>query len=283
MKVCYLCKSSSFSKVDGIVRDAPHINILSCDSCSLIFLDSFDHIDENFYKNSKMRSSKESINEWRKETFLDDSRRLKFLKKEIKEKKILDYGAGNGQFLKLAKKIAKNVAAIELDKKSQEVLKKDKIACFSSFDEMGKEDKFDVITAFHVIEHLKDPVNLLKKASHFLKDNGKIFLEIPNADDVLLSLYKSKDFSKFTYWSCHLMTFSESTIRRVVEGAELKCVDIRQIQRYPMSNHLYWLSNGRPGGHKTWSFFNNKKLDKEYEKHLSSLKKCDTLFVEVSK
>ena len=54
---------------------------------------------------------------------------------------------------------------------------------------------------FHVIEHLKDPVNLLKKASHFLKDDSKIFLEIPNADDVLLSLYKSKDFSKFTYTS----------------------------------------------------------------------------------
>ena len=283
MKVCYLCSSNSISKVDGTVRDAPNISVLSCDSCGLVFLDSFDHIDKNFYEDSKMRSSEESISKWRKETLLDDTRRLKFLKNQINKKKVLDYGAGNGQFLKLAKRHTKSVTAIELDKESKSWLKKDKIDYFSSFDEIKSKIKFDVITAFHVIEHLKDPIELLKTAAGFLEDNGKIFLEVPNADDSLLSLYKCKGFSSFTYWSCHLMTFNESTIRRVVENSGLKCADIKQVQRYPLSNHLYWLSNGLPGGHQKWSFFNDKKLDKEYKKRLSALKKCDTLFVEVNK
>ncbi|EOG4053627.1 class I SAM-dependent methyltransferase [Campylobacter jejuni] len=40
---------------------------------------------------------------------------------------------------------------------------------------------YDVITAFHVIEHLQDPVNILKKLSSKLKDNGKIIVEVANA------------------------------------------------------------------------------------------------------
>jgi len=52
---------------------------------------------------------------------------------------------------------------------------------------------------------------------------------------------------------------------------------IKQIQRYPLSNHLYWLVKGKPGGHIEWNFLNNSDLAKSYENTLSSLGKCDTI------
>ena len=54
-------------------------------------------------------------------------------------------------------------------------------------------------------------------------------------------------------------------------------INIEQFQRYPLSNHLYWLSHGKPGGHELWNFLNNKNLAKSYENELSKLGKCDTI------
>ena len=48
-------------------------------------------------------------------------------------------------------------------------------------------------------------------------------------------------------------------------------------KRYPLSNHLYWLSKGVPNGHNKWKFLNNNILNKCYTAELSKLGKCDTI------
>ena len=280
---CYLCDSSLIEKVDGTVRDKPEISVLKCMDCHLVFLDSFDHIRENFYEESKMRGREETIEEWKKNTLVDDKRRFEALKGAMSNKDVMDFGAGNGGFLALSKVCAKSVTAVELDKEAHEVYKREEISFYTNLDNIPSDKKFDIITAFHVIEHLKDPIGYLREVSKYLKNDGKIFLEFPNSEDCLLSLYKSKDFSKFTYWSCHLMLFNEDNIKKVIKKAELKCSNIEQIQRYPLSNHLYWLSHGQPGGHKKWPLFNVEEINKEYEKILSNIGACDTLLVEVTK
>ena len=46
---CYLCGSKKNVKRKGHPRDNKLISILECSECGLVFLDNFDHIDENFY------------------------------------------------------------------------------------------------------------------------------------------------------------------------------------------------------------------------------------------
>lgn len=53
------------------------------------------------------------------------------------------------------------------------------IKTYNSLDELNKK-KFDVITMIHVIEHLKNPVNFLKKITNNLKKNGYIIIETPD-------------------------------------------------------------------------------------------------------
>lgn len=66
-------------------------------------------------------------------------------------------------------------------------------------------------------------------------------------------------------------------IRRFIEASGFSLDSISQIQRYPLSNHLYWLSNGKPGGHKIWSFIDSQELRGDYEAQLAKIKACDTL------
>jgi hypothetical protein len=54
-------------------------------------------------------------------------------------------------------------------------------------------------------------------------------------------------------------------------------VQIQGIQRYPLSNHMYWLSKGLPGGHEIMGFLDNDLLDMGYQMSLQKIDRSDTL------
>ncbi|RXJ96280.1 methyltransferase, partial [Arcobacter sp. CECT 8989] len=104
-----------------------------------------------------------------------------------------------------------------------------------------------------------------------------------NANDALLTIYKNLPFSEFTYWSCHLFLYTEHTLKILAKQCGLNVDFIKYIQRYPLSNHLYWLSNGKPGGDKEWgSFIDSTELTNAYEAQLSSIGATDTIICQFS-
>ena len=92
-----------------------------------------------------------------------------------------------------------------------------------------------------------------------------------------------KPFSNFTYWSCHLFLFTAKTLKRLFPQVNLKVNYIKQIQRYLLDNHLYWLANGKPYSHQKWHFLNSLELHAAYEKQLAVIGKRDTIVVSVSR
>lgn len=279
---CQLCNSKSYTQREGSVRDNKDLSILECDECGLVYLSSMDHIDEGFYEESNMHDMKD-IDEWLKETYPDDKRRFAFLEESLQNKTILDFGSGAGGFLNLAKKTAKKLEGLELEKRVEPTYTKNGIGFLSDID-LLEENKYDVITAFHVIEHIKEPLDVLEKLKKALKPTGKIIIEVPNANDALLTVYNSEAFSHFTYWSCHLYLYNHSTFQLLAKKAQLKVDFIKHIQRYPLSNHLYWLSNDKPGGHHKWgNFIDSQQLNKAYEDSLSSISATDTILAQLCK
>ncbi|MCK5579896.1 MAG: class I SAM-dependent methyltransferase [Candidatus Omnitrophica bacterium] len=281
---CYVCQGVEFAPVEGKVRDLPDMPILKCRDCGLVFLENFDHINDSFYEESEMRSGS-SVIDWDvyiEKTSADDTRREKWMKAEIMDRAVLDFGCGAGGFLSKIKRYAKRCAGVEKDQNLQKIIQ-EKFDIDVYADIQDVHDKFDVITLFHVLEHFKDPRNLLIQLSGLLADNGRIIIEVPNAEDALLSLYKCKAFSEFTYWGCHLYLFNNKNLQRLVESAGLMVNDICQVQRYPLSNHLYWLAQGRPGGHEAWHFLDNVNLHEAYEHQLAATSMCDTIIASIGK
>lgn len=287
---CYLCGSKNHHKREGKVRDNPNINILECDECGLVFLES-QETNEEFYKQGNMHNQEEVYKLTGRTDFINDmyafnKARLEFCLNFIINKDLLDFGSGYAGFLIQAKEFAKSVCGVELEEQVASIYEQYNIPLSRNLSNIGGggQNKYDVITAFHVIEHLQYPIEILQQLASLLKDSGKMIIEVPNANDALLTIYYNKAFQEFTYWSPHLYLYSPHTLRKLGEKAGLKVELVKCIQRYPLSNTLYWLAKGKPAGQKIWgNFLDNKVLQESYESTLASLGATDTLIALFSK
>ena len=280
-KKCYICGSSEIEDTGYSLRDDETIKVLRCKRCSLVFLSSFEHINKDFYKDGKMHSGNFDHKRWLEASYDDDRRRFLMLKKIIKGKKLLDFGCGAGGFLMMAKDYASKVAGVEKQDALRALFNEKNMDIFDNPDEI--HDKFDVITMFHVLEHLPDPKSVIKELLNKLKDDGKLIIEVPNEDDALLSLYACKKFADFTHWSCHLYSFNRKTLKKLLEDTRIEINYIKPVQRYGFANHLYWLLRGEKGGHNVWKKLDNPVLNFFYKNFLKLISKTDTLVISISK
>lgn len=277
---CYLCGCPESEQRPGKVRDNSSLEIRECSSCGLVFLSSFGHIDGQFYQSAKMHEAPQDPAAWCRATRADDARRFRFLAAAMENREVLDFGCGNGGFLRKARKLAARADGLEIERGLEKHHKALGINVTTSLSLLT--GKYDLITAFHVVEHLPDPAAELKKLAGLLKPGGQLVVEVPSSSDAMLTLYRSKSFSEFTYWSCHLYLFNAATLALLAAKAGLKTNYIKHIQRYPVSNHLHWLSTGAPGGHQKWHFLDSPELHAAYEKQLAAIGATDTVIASFS-
>ena len=273
---CFLCGGEKSEIIHKGTRGGDkHIDVLQCASCGLVRLSEVMDDVEQFYQASGMRDQLvDTPAHTRITTRMDDERRFRFTENMIEGKDVLDFGCGDGGYLIRARKVARHVQGIELEKAMCDGLQEEGLSCCASLDEVGQ---FDVITLFHVLEHLEAPLDYLEKIRQHLTPDGMILIEVPNAEDALLSLYHSEAFADFTYWHCHVYLYNNMTLRRLAKKAGLKVKFMRQVQRYPLANHLYWLSQDKPGGHQAWAFLRDVALDERYGDMLATLGIADTI------
>ena len=279
MNNCYYCKDQISVMPPKVisygVRDNKKLNVIQCAKCSLVYLDNHNHISDEHYENSGMHGNQmSSLDDWLNDTSIDDTRRFNQLYSLIKNANVVDVGCGNGGFLSKCIGHAKSIKGIELENRVINYWK-DQIQIEKSFS--NNDNNFDLFTAFHLLEHIKDPISFLSNIRKKMSDNSILVIEVPNYDDALIKTYKLKSFKKFTFWSQHVYYYSPTTLKNILRTSGFKVKKINQIQRYPLSNHLYWLCKGIPGGHNKWNFLNNTQISRTYEKLLQNLSQCDTL------
>jgi 2-polyprenyl-3-methyl-5-hydroxy-6-metoxy-1,4-benzoquinol methylase len=281
---CYLCASTAHRERPGRVRDMSALKVLECDACGLVFLSSFDHIHAEHYERSGMHGGQPlPIADWLRESEGDDERRFRFLQSRLPGKRLLDFGCGAGGLLLKARKLAAFVEGIEPEARLQTHFAQEGVNVWArTEDALSAGRRFDLLTAFHVVEHLPDPRRTLAQLVQLLDPGGELIVEVPSSNDALLTLFECEPFRNFSYWSQHLFLFNPHTLADLIRQAGLTLRWIKQVQRYPLSNHLYWLSRGKPGGHQQWAFLDSPVLDETYAARLAALGCCDTLLAGIS-
>lgn len=284
MPDCYLCGNTEHFRRPGKVRDNPDLQVWECAACGLVFLDQNHLRNSGYYADSGMHGgSPPDPQAWLRDGERDDQRRAEFLANKLAGRRVLDFGCGAGGFLVRAAPYAANATGIEPERRLGDHFRRLGLSVHADLDQLPPHARFDIITAFHVVEHLPDPRAVLRDLANWLSaSTSELIVEVPAATDALLKLYGSRAFSEFTYWSCHLYLFDAATLRRLGEQAGFRVNFVRQVQRYSLSNHLHWLAAGRPGGHQAWSFLDSPELERAYESSLAALGLCDTLIASFS-
>jgi len=206
----------------------------------------------------------------------DDIIRINKFQSTIKNKDILDFGCGWGGFLRGLKK-AKSLNGVELRKECIDYVRKKlkKIKILNNINSF--KNNFDIITLFHVLEHIPYQIEGLKLLKSKLKKNGKIIIEVPHAEDFLILQNELKEFKDFTFFSEHLILHTHKSLKKVLTAAGFKKIKIYFFQRYNICNHLGWFLKRKPGGHVFFKKYFNKKLNSSYIENLVKLKQTDTL------
>ncbi|MDA9086952.1 class I SAM-dependent methyltransferase [Polaribacter sp.] len=133
-------------------------------------------------------------------------------------KSVLDFGAGTGDFLKICKNNNWQVLGIEPSAEARENAVKKGIYLKENLLDITNQ-KFDVITLWHVLEHVENLKNTIKVLKSLLQPEGRIVVAVPN--------YKSYDAEFYKeHWAAydvprHLWHFSQKAIHKLFLEAEM--------------------------------------------------------------
>ena len=266
------------------------INVLKDVKTKIIFLEKY-LTNNNYYSSLKYKDDNRNIIEKSKKReaniktvagnlkipmIKDDYRRIDQFSKILNNKDILDFGCGWGGFLKNIQNF-KTLYGVELRKECINYISKN-IKRINISDNVNYfQKKFDVITMFHVLEHIPYQIETLKILKSKLKNKGKIIIEIPHAEDFLVLQDELKEFKNFTFWSEHLILHTYKSLRTILFKSGFKKINIQFYQRYNFSNHLGWFLKKKPGGHHHFKNIISDKLNKIYCENLKKQKQTDTL------
>lgn len=148
----------------------------------------------------------------RKKKIKNNTKIISFLK-NIKPGKILDIGCGYGWILssinKEWKKFGIEKSKLAATKASQycEILSND-------IEKFNTSKKFDVVLMIHVIEHLVDPEDVLKKVKKLIKKNGTLIIETPDFDCAAARRYKHN--FRLLKDPTHISLFSQDSLSRML-------------------------------------------------------------------
>lgn len=139
---------------------------------------------------------------------------------------LLDIGAGTGDFLLKAKNRGWNISGVEPNISAMDLALQKNIKLLTSSSNF-KDKTFDVITMWHVLEHVPDLNLQITELKRLLKEDGHVVIAVPN--------YKSYDAKHYkSFWAAydvprHLWHFSKTSIERLFKKYDMEVVETRPL------------------------------------------------------
>jgi 2-polyprenyl-3-methyl-5-hydroxy-6-metoxy-1,4-benzoquinol methylase len=225
-----------------------------CKRCGVLLY--YPYPDDGELYNSAAHLNSESAREWYKRSAWSNhenfTRNLRFavaISDAIRSLRVLDYGCGGGQFAVVAKSQLPFSQVFCTDISDEALLPEWRsVQTQISFGEFAQDrNRFDIVFLNNVLEHVSDPLEILRLIRSKLTPNGRIFIDTPK----VFWLYPvSKIVSSTVYEQlllgtvslAHLQIWTRRSFKLVLAGAGLKVCKYREAMEYTMPA-LYYLDN----------------------------------------
>lgn len=182
------------------------------------------------------------------------SKKVSLIRSYAKGNSVLDIGSGTGHFLNACKQNSLDVQGLEPDTDARSYAIDNFDLFLEPLDTLESipSNSKDVITMWHVLEHVYHLKRDISQITRVLKDDGTLFIAVPNMNSYDAKLYKE-------YWAAydvprHLYHFQENTIKELFLMFDMVCVDV-----LPMKFDSYYvsmLSEKYKGGNILKAFMN---------------------------
>jgi len=173
--------------------------------------------------------------------------RILTIKEHLKNGEILDVGCADGLMAKELAKSFKHITAIDGSEELINMAKQYKLKnvdfVYSLFEEFEPKIKFDSVILSDILEHVKNPIHLLKLAKKWVKDNGIILILCPNANSIhrnigaMANMLKNiHKLNKSDIKVGHRRVYDIHSLRKDIELANLKIEKWGGMFLKPLSN-----------------------------------------------
>ncbi|MFL2586240.1 MAG: class I SAM-dependent methyltransferase [Flavobacteriaceae bacterium] len=183
-----------FAVIDHLVSKSSFDLVLDKETMALKTIPELSGVElEKYYPKTGYASHETQANSFKSKIYAWVKRRnikskLNWIHQYAAKGQILDYGAGNGDFALAAQQEGWRVCVYESSPSATETLKHRQLSTASM---PLKENQFDVITLWHVFEHINKPGEALASFYKSLKPGGILVLAVPNCASWDAKHYKS--------------------------------------------------------------------------------------------
>jgi 2-polyprenyl-3-methyl-5-hydroxy-6-metoxy-1,4-benzoquinol methylase len=234
--VCGAAGISKILKVKDYTVSGEEFAIFQCSDCGLRFTQDAPAADtiSRYYKSenyiSHTNTSKGLVNRiYQLVRKRANRQKRKLIEKVtgIQKGNLLDVGSGTGYFAAEMKNAGWQVTGLEPDDDARRMAAEIHGIQPGPVQELFDlpQNSFDVITLWHVLEHVHELKRYIKQFSDLLKGNGKLFVAVPNYNSYDAEVYKA-------YWAAydvprHLYHFTPNSMKQLLATAGLKVVSIK--------------------------------------------------------
>src|SRR5712691_11849908 len=254
--ICPICKEDKTACLSKEVAGAPESCIFQCSRCEIVFQHPImtAEAESRFYEKDwpgymEGRSGagwKAPDKHFASYARGEGLRRLALVAQHLSpDWDVLEIGSSTGYFLELMRPYVQSVRGVEPNPEHSAFAQSRGLETVSTVQELGTRT-FDAILSYYVLEHMREPVAFLTAFHSLLKPGGKVFLEVPNVMDSLLSTYSIEGFGPFYWQKAHYFYYSPKTLGDVLRRAGFKS-EMIPVQRYDLSNHMWWMMTHKPG------------------------------------
>lgn len=224
---CPVCGSANQTEVSGVDRRWKRLRTVGCGECGLLFTNPMPteaELDDYYaslyrldYQGAVVRPSARHI----RKRSAQAARRVGVIRKVLPPKAVtLDFGTGSGEFILAMLEEGYDAHGFEPGGTYSSFARErlgDRIRA-GRWQDMDYGPRFDLVTSFHVFEHLSDPVSAFRAAVSWLKPGGLLYIEVPDA----VSGFEQSGFMSLHF--AHVLGFNAHSLMLAAAKAGLEPV-----------------------------------------------------------